>query len=429
MSERNHLQELLEKHVQNLRLLQKQKAVFAAGEVPLHLLNQIEAEEKAIASIEQQLATLDKQSSEAATSKQSDKQKPVNDQQSAVPGQVKFDYRLDISDVHSTQLASSLINSIPNKVEQELKGNLTVLTIKYSKKIEGIDPVKEMLRSAQPQFSNIERMLSSNFDFDNKTLLTIELEQLGNTCSVFIYKRKRRFRNDIDTFEMPRSGKEFNISSMRAVDNSLATAGEKFFAQITDWLDNRFREPVSMPATPSNSELVLPTSQPPVSQLPPDADQLERNGISIPKRVAVTVGVLFAIVLISVFTSYWFLSNNPQVGSNNSAKPVLESTSEPLSSENTSESILYKVSVIDSETNKPIVNAAVSIDLAGEVAKRTITGSDGLATISVSSEFAEQPSVLFVNAQGYHPYRLNITLRPHALTEIILLDSDNSNSD
>ena len=50
-----HLRELLAKRQQNLRTLQSQKSIYAAGEGPLHLLNQIAAEEKAIKEIEQQL--------------------------------------------------------------------------------------------------------------------------------------------------------------------------------------------------------------------------------------------------------------------------------------------------------------------------------------------------------------------------------------
>ncbi len=50
-----HLRELLAKRRQNLRTFQLQKSIYAAGEEPLHLLNQIAAEEKAIKEIEQQL--------------------------------------------------------------------------------------------------------------------------------------------------------------------------------------------------------------------------------------------------------------------------------------------------------------------------------------------------------------------------------------
>lgn len=50
-----YLHELLSKRQQNLRTLQLQKTTYAAGEEPLHLLNQIAAEEKAINEIERQL--------------------------------------------------------------------------------------------------------------------------------------------------------------------------------------------------------------------------------------------------------------------------------------------------------------------------------------------------------------------------------------
>lgn len=49
------LREQLARHQENRRQILKQKSIYAAGEEPLHLLNQIAAEEKAINEIEQQL--------------------------------------------------------------------------------------------------------------------------------------------------------------------------------------------------------------------------------------------------------------------------------------------------------------------------------------------------------------------------------------
>ncbi len=49
------LRQLLAQHQHNLQLLQVKKAVYAAGEEPLSLLNQIEAEEKTIQALKQQL--------------------------------------------------------------------------------------------------------------------------------------------------------------------------------------------------------------------------------------------------------------------------------------------------------------------------------------------------------------------------------------
>jgi hypothetical protein len=40
-----------------LQLLQRQKAMFGAGEEPLRLLNQIAAEEEEVAKLQQQLGT------------------------------------------------------------------------------------------------------------------------------------------------------------------------------------------------------------------------------------------------------------------------------------------------------------------------------------------------------------------------------------
>jgi hypothetical protein len=42
-------------HRNNLRTLRLQTAVYGAGETPLHLLNQIQAEERAIQSLEEKL--------------------------------------------------------------------------------------------------------------------------------------------------------------------------------------------------------------------------------------------------------------------------------------------------------------------------------------------------------------------------------------
>lgn len=56
--ERTRLEEELAHHKHNLLLLRQQKVACAASEEPLHLLNQIKAEEQAIRSIEQRLAEL-----------------------------------------------------------------------------------------------------------------------------------------------------------------------------------------------------------------------------------------------------------------------------------------------------------------------------------------------------------------------------------
>lgn len=55
------LPELLNIHQENLRKLIKQKSIYAAGEEPLHLLNQIEAEENAIKEIKEKLIKLGEQ--------------------------------------------------------------------------------------------------------------------------------------------------------------------------------------------------------------------------------------------------------------------------------------------------------------------------------------------------------------------------------
>lgn len=48
-------QDLLKRHQRNLQLLQAKQAVYAVGEEPLSLLNQIEHEEQAIQELKQQL--------------------------------------------------------------------------------------------------------------------------------------------------------------------------------------------------------------------------------------------------------------------------------------------------------------------------------------------------------------------------------------
>jgi hypothetical protein len=51
------LRSMLAQHQHNLQLLQRQKAMFGAGEEPLRLLNQIAAEEEEVAKLQQQLGT------------------------------------------------------------------------------------------------------------------------------------------------------------------------------------------------------------------------------------------------------------------------------------------------------------------------------------------------------------------------------------
>jgi hypothetical protein len=54
-NEKQYLNKLLRRHQENLRKLMIKKSVFAIGEVPLHLLTQIEAEENEIEEIEERL--------------------------------------------------------------------------------------------------------------------------------------------------------------------------------------------------------------------------------------------------------------------------------------------------------------------------------------------------------------------------------------
>lgn len=58
--DQDFLNEQLIRHQENLRKLLRQKSIYAAGEEPLHLLNQSAAEEKKIREIEQQLQNLRK---------------------------------------------------------------------------------------------------------------------------------------------------------------------------------------------------------------------------------------------------------------------------------------------------------------------------------------------------------------------------------
>jgi hypothetical protein len=58
-TERAVLEQELDQHKRNLYKLRQQAAIYAAGETPLHLLNQIEAEEMEIRRIEEQLRALE----------------------------------------------------------------------------------------------------------------------------------------------------------------------------------------------------------------------------------------------------------------------------------------------------------------------------------------------------------------------------------
>ncbi len=56
VTERTHLEQLLNIHWHNLYRLREQAAIYGAGEVPLRLLNQIESEEREIQRLQAQLA-------------------------------------------------------------------------------------------------------------------------------------------------------------------------------------------------------------------------------------------------------------------------------------------------------------------------------------------------------------------------------------
>jgi hypothetical protein len=58
-AERAALERELSQRKRNLYKLNQQAAIYAAGETPLHLLNQIEAEEMEIRRIEEQLRALE----------------------------------------------------------------------------------------------------------------------------------------------------------------------------------------------------------------------------------------------------------------------------------------------------------------------------------------------------------------------------------
>ena len=58
--ERAFLKQELVQHKRNLHMLREQAAVFAVGETPLRLLNQIKAEEEEIRRIEAELERLEK---------------------------------------------------------------------------------------------------------------------------------------------------------------------------------------------------------------------------------------------------------------------------------------------------------------------------------------------------------------------------------
>ena len=49
----------LNQHTSNLNKLREQAAIFGAGQTPLNLLNQIEAEENAIVAISEELSELE----------------------------------------------------------------------------------------------------------------------------------------------------------------------------------------------------------------------------------------------------------------------------------------------------------------------------------------------------------------------------------
>jgi len=59
-AERAALERELSQRKRNLYKLREQAAIHAAGEMPLHLLNQIEAEETEIRRVEEQLRGLER---------------------------------------------------------------------------------------------------------------------------------------------------------------------------------------------------------------------------------------------------------------------------------------------------------------------------------------------------------------------------------
>lgn len=81
----------------------------------------------------------------------------------------------------------------------------------------------------------------------------------------------------------------------------------------------------------------------------------------------------------------------------------------------------YTVTVIDDDTDLPIANAQVTIEIGGKAPLTEYADSNGFARVVVPATFTKQAGRLIVNADGYRVNRQEIDLYPERLPDTVRL--------
>jgi hypothetical protein len=79
--------------------------------------------------------------------------------------------------------------------------------------------------------------------------------------------------------------------------------------------------------------------------------------------------------------------------------------------------------VKDKNTGHNIPNANVTLEVPGQLPLDGISDVNGIVSILVSANYAEEPGRILVESQGYDSYRQEITLEENRLPKIIQLTS------
>ena len=93
-----------------------------------------------------------------------------------------------------------------------------------------------------------------------------------------------------------------------------------------------------------------------------------------------------------------------------------------LTAPSTDGDFAYLVRVHARDTDEPISNAEVTIEVGGKAPLDDITDTSGLARIFIDSSYVGEPGVLVVRATGYETHRQHIDLKKGALPDVVMLD-------
>jgi len=88
--------------------------------------------------------------------------------------------------------------------------------------------------------------------------------------------------------------------------------------------------------------------------------------------------------------------------------------------------LTYQVHVLDSETNKPVSNAQIAMEVHNLKPLEAYTDLNGIARLAVASLYEGRPGSITIMADGYELRRQNMDMTLDALPDIILLKPEST---